>query len=149
MVINSTHSLLTGGGTESGSLSTAYLYSENGGFNKIEDMKTPRQDHVCSVINNTTMLVTGGAGYYGSKRRSSESLDLTTLTWSPGPELPERVYPEQMVGNILIGRRKIFKLVEEVLPQRKQWRWTYITEMKHTRDYAWAFVVNQNVFCKN
>merc|ERR1712098_29687 len=108
--INQTHYLLTGGYTGPGSyLTSAYLYSEDGGFSKIEDMKTTRFHHGCSVINKSTVIVAGG--FYTS---SSELLDMTTMTWSSGPELPDDVAPARMVGNILIGThgKKIFKLEE-------------------------------------
>merc|ERR1712098_471875 len=135
--INQTHYLLTGGYTGPGSyLTSAYLYSEDGGFSKIEDMKTTRFHHGCSVINNTTVIVAGG---YGAGT-SSELLDLRTMTWSTGPELPEYVAPARMVGNILIGWRKIFRL-EETMGQNKQWRWTEGLEMTDRRHWAQAFVV--------
>jgi len=141
--INQTHYLLTGGYTRSGYSRSAYLYSEDGGFSKIEDMNTRRQFHGCSVINNNTVIVTGG--HAGT---SSELLDLTTMTWSTGPKLPEYVAPARMVGNILIGEEKIFKL-EETMAQGKQWRWSEMQEMTDTRRHAQAFVVDQNMFCKN
>ena len=114
-------------------------------------MNTPRYYQGCSVINNTTVVVAGDYGdYYAGT--SSELLDLRTMTWSTGPELPEDVFLARMVGNILIGKKKIYKL-EEVLTQRKQWRWNQGLEMTDTREYAQAFVVDknmfQNIFCKN
>jgi len=147
--INTTHSLLTGGWTGSRSRSS-YLYSEDGGFSRIEDMKTPRYDHGCSLINDNTVIVTGGNdGGYTDTETSSEYLNLRTMTWSPGPELPRSVSPAHMVGNILMGGRRVFKLEEEIQAQRKQWRWIERWEMPDTKHHARAFLVDQDMFCKN
>jgi len=147
--INTTHSLLTGGwaGSRSGA---SYLYSEDGGFSRIEDMKTARYDHGCSLINESTVIVTGGNdGGYTDTETSSEYLNLRTLTWSAGPDLPRSVSPARMVGNILIGGRRIYKLEEEIQAQGKQWRWIEGWEMPDTKHHARAFLVDQNMFCKN
>ena len=148
--INQTHYLLTGGGTGAEKLSTAYLYSEDGGFSKIEDMKTSRYDHGCSVINNSTVLVAGGS----DTTSSTEYLDLTSLTWSPGPELPQEVTQAQILGpevlgpqirgHLLIGEEKIFKLFEVDLAKTR--RWEEVKEIEYAFS-AQAFVVNKNVFC--
>ena len=81
--VNNTHLLLTGGynGTSDRtrySSTAAYLYSEEDGFTRIEDMKTARRDHGCSVINDSTVLVGGG------EERATEYLDLTSR---PGKDL--------------------------------------------------------------
>jgi len=150
--INNTHALLTGGVTSSGSApasSSAFLYSEKDGFTRIQDMKTARYYHGCSLINDSTVMV--AAGDYKS---STEYLDLTSLTWTLGPDLPERVFRAQIlgpevlgpgIGHLLIGEDKIFKMEEEGPAQTRQW--AKVKQMKDVRFYAQAFVVNQNVFC--
>ena len=155
--LNNTHQLLTGGYTaETGYHSTAaaYLYSEEDGFFKIEDMKTPRYYHGCSVINDNTVVVAGGRDYYNNGLSSTEYLDLNSLMWVEGPDLPEDVFPAKMlgseelgpeVGGLLIGDNMLFKLEEEGLTQTRQW--TKVGEMKYSRDRARAFVVDQNLFC--
>ena len=100
--VNESHILLTGGyGTGSGSGSelisasaSSYLYSEETGFFKIENMKTPRNDHGCSLINDKVVFVAGGVSFIDYKNhkvgkgKETEYLNLATLTWSTGPELP-------------------------------------------------------------
>jgi len=150
--INQTHYLLAGGftGLPGPGLSTVYLYSEEGGFTKIADIGSNNRIRGCSVINNSTVVFAGAFDSKFLNLRDSKFLDLRTLTWSPGPKLPHYVSPAytNMVGNILIGRRKIFKLVEEIKAEGKQWRWITAAELKYSGKYAQAFVVNQNVFCK-
>jgi len=161
--INQTHYLLIGGEVGFSASRSAYLYSEDGGFSKIEDLKTTRYNHRCSVINNNTVIVAGDyvsddSEYYddydydndydAGTSSDSELLNLTTMTWSTGPELPEDVFLARMVGNILIGKKKIYKL-EEIMEQRKQWRWIEMLEITNSRMFAQAFVVDQNLFCKN
>ena len=153
--LNKTHVLLTGGYTESGPSSAAYIYSDKTGFTRIENMKTARMDHGCSVINDSTVLVAGGSYITGSSISSTEYLDLTSLTWSPGPELPGGVWPAQILepevlgpqigGHLLIGGNKIFKLEKESLAQTRHW--TQSTEFNSTRSWAGAFVVNRNLIC--
>jgi len=157
--LNTTHVLLTGGTTGFDS-SAAFIYSEGNGFTRIQDMKTPRYDHGCSVINESTVIVAGGyvSSVYSSsvEERSTEYLDLTSLTWSPGPELPRDVFEAQMLGpevlgpeiggHLLIGDNKIYKL-EEGLAQTRGW--TEVTETKYYMDFRQAFVVNQTMFCEN
>merc|ERR1719193_1234348 len=161
--LNKTHSLLTGGTAGFFDSSAAFIYSEGNGFTRIEDMKTPRDDHGCSVINDSTVIVAGGyvRSVYSSsvEERSTEYLDLVSLTWSDGPELPKDVYhvlearilgPEELGpdigGHLLIGDNKIYKL-EEGLAQTRGW--TEVTETKYDMDFRQAFVVNQNMFCEN
>jgi len=150
--LNKTHVLLTGGLTEYGPSSASFIYNEEEGFTRIEDMKTRRKDHGCSIINDSTVLVAGGSGDDG-KLSSSEYLDLTSLTWSPGPELPQTEWSVQMLGpeelgpeiggHLLIVGYDIFKLEEEGLAQTRHW----IHKKNSNHDYEWAFVVNQNMFC--
>ena len=66
-------------------------------------MKTRRMDHGCSVINDSTVIVAGGQTYDHSNLSSTEYLDLTSLTWSPGPELPGGVWPAQILGPEVLG----------------------------------------------
>jgi len=150
--LNKTHVLLTGGLTEYGPSSASFIYNEEEGFTRIEDMKTRRKDHGCSIINDSTVLVAGGSGDDGPLS-SSEYLDLTSLTWSPGPELPQTEWSVQMLGpeelgpeiggHLLIVGYDIFKLEEEGLAQTRHW----IHKKNSNHDYEWAFVVNQNMFC--
>ena len=82
--LNKTHVLLTGGYTLSGFSSAAYIYNEETGFTRIDDMKDSRYYHRCSVINESTVLVAGG-----DDTSTTEYLDLISLTWSSGSQLPE------------------------------------------------------------
>merc|ERR1712142_1193741 len=145
--LNDTHVLLTGGRIGYGPSSASFIYNEEEGFTRIEDMKTRRQDHGCSVINDSTVIVAGGITDDGPKS-STEYLDLPSLTWSPGPELPQAVWPAQMLGpeemgpeiggHLLIEERNIFKLEEEGLTQRRHW--TQSIELNSSRFWARAFV---------
>ena len=107
--VNQSHILITGGWNEEGKHSAAsYLYSEETGFTRIEDMKTPRTKHGCSVINDSLVFVAGG---FSKWEKRTEYLDLATLTWFAGPELPGSVSSARMTGDILVGgKKKIFKL---------------------------------------
>jgi len=166
--LNNTHQLLTGGYTgHRGRHATAaaYLYSEEDGFNRIEDMKTARFGHGCSVINDSTVIVAGGNDYYSNPLSSTEYLNLSSLTWVDGPELPENISSAQILGpeelgpeiggHLLIGynRRKdmdyILKLEEEGLTQTRQWTKVREREIFYQNGSYWgqAFVVNQDVFC--
>jgi len=153
--LNKTHALLTGGGYPSERSFAAFIYNEEEGFTRIEDMKTARWFHGCTVINDSTALVAGGSSDHGPLS-STEYLDLTSLTWSPGPELPEEVTHAQMLGpeelgpemggHLLIGGYDLFKLVEEGLEQKRHW--TYIEKPYWGRGaHGGAFVVNKNLFC--
>jgi len=154
--LNNTHVLLAGGITGSKYSSAAFIYSEENGFTRIEDMKTPRYSQGCSVINDSTVIVAGASRRYG-ELGSTEYLDLTSLTWSDGPELPvEAVSDVQILGpevlgpeiggHLLIGGNKIYKL-EESLAQTRGW--TEVMEIKYEMNLRQSFVVNQNIFCKN
>ena len=148
--LNNTHLLLTGGNPTT---AAAYLYSEQDGFTRIEDMKTARYGHGCSVINDNTVIVAGGRDNY-KDISSTEYLDLNSFKWVEGPELPEALLaqilgPEELGpeigGHLLFGGKKIFKLKEEGLTQTRQW--TKVREMKNSMAGAKALVVNQNMFC--
>ena len=106
--VNQSHILITGGSNyeedeEDNSEDSAgsYLYSEETGFTRIEDMKRPRSNHGCSVINESLVFVAGGI-----RNKYTEYLDLATLTWFDGPELPGYVGPATMTGDILVGGGK-------------------------------------------
>jgi len=152
--LNNTHQLLTGGSpTDIYPTAAAYLYSEQDGFTRIEDMKTARYGHGCSVINDNTVIVAGGRNNY-KDLSSTEYLDLNSFKWVEGPELPEALLaqilgPEELGpeigGHLLFGGKKIFKLKEEGLTQTRQW--TKVREMKNSMAGAKALVVNQNMFC--
>ena len=105
--VNQSHILITGG-YKGGDriLISSYLYSEETGFTKIEDMKTPRAYHGCSAINDNVVFVAGG------KARETEYLDPTTQTWRVGPELPTSAGVAMMTGSLLVGSNTIFKLEE-------------------------------------
>ena len=111
--VNQSHILITGG-----ERATSYLYSEDTGFTRIADMRTPnRRNHGCSLIKDNVVIIAGG--WYAGLR--TEYLDLTTLTWSEGPETPTLVFMAQMVGSYLIGHDKIYKLEDPGLPSEGQW----------------------------
>jgi len=142
--------LLTGGSTGN-YLPNTYLYNtdlggrlrETEGFSRIGDMKTPRRYHGCSVINDSVVFVAGGEG----SGRETEYLDLATLTWVPGPELPVSVGPAQMIGSLLIGRSKIFKLEELGTSTDRQWQWVEkVEKLKNYRRWQRSFVVSKD-FC--
>ena len=106
--VNQSHILITGGSNyeedeEDNSEDSAgsYLYSEETGFTRIEDMKRPRSNHGCSVINESLVFVAGGI-----RNKYTEYLDLATLTWFDGPELPAYVGPATMTRDILVGGGK-------------------------------------------
>jgi len=148
--LNRTHALLTGGYREFGSSSAAYIFSDTTGFTRIEDMKTARKYHGCPVINESTVLVAGGQGI-----SSTEYLDFTSLTWSPGPELPKSVNLAQILGpevlgpeiggHLIKGTGKIFKLEEEGPSQARGW--AKVWGMINTGSLGQAFVVNKKLFC--
>jgi len=151
--LNNTHALLTGGYTQSEESAAAFIYSERNGFTRIADMKTTRTGHGCSVINDNTVVVAGGLTKNYRPTSSTEYLNINSLTWAEGPELPQTVWqakilgPEELGpevgGHLLIGVKKIFKLEEKGLTQTRQW--TEVREM--SRELGQAFVVNQNMFC--
>jgi len=160
--LNNTHLLLTGGhrivyeyGYKYVTTAAAYIYSEMEGFTRIEDMKTARQYHGCSVINDNTVVVAGGYDNDDGAISSTEYFNLNSLKWSNGPELPENVSQAKMLGpeelgpevggHLLIGKNKIFKLADEGLTHTRHW--IIVREMNFTREFAPAFVVNQNMFC--
>jgi len=156
--LNTTHVLLTGGKKGFNTIADAFIYSEEDGFIKIDDMKTARSGHACYAIDDNTVLIAGGC--YG---KSTEILDLTSLTWSPGPEFPDQVGewewesvnmigPEELGPNMkehfLIGEEKILKLEKEE-GLAKTCRWTEVGEMRYKVIRAKVFVLNKNVLCKN
>merc|ERR1719348_275466 len=132
--------------TESGPSSAAYIYSDKTGFYRIEDMKRARFIHGCSVINDSRVLVAGGRSE-NAPELSTEYLDLTSLTWSDGPELPKDVSSAQMLGpevlgpeiggHLIKGEEKIFKLEKEGLSQEVGW--AKVGVMKHGGKWARAF----------
>jgi len=131
--VNQSHILITGGGTTGYRSSSSYLYSEETGFTKIEDMKTRRSGHGCSVIDDNVVFVAGGTG---GRDLITEYLDLTTLTWSNGPELPSFPgWDTKMIGSLLLGDNKIFKLVEQQTSSEKQWQWVEVGELKNKKDW--------------
>jgi len=148
--VNQSHILMTGGGTTGYRSSSSYLYSEETGFTKIEDMKTRRRRHGCSVIDDNVVFVAGGTG---KSDEITEYLDLTTLTWSNGPELPSFPgWDTKMIGSLLLGDNKIFKLVEQQTSSEKQWQWVEVGELKNkdwlnnNRKLFNSFVISEN-FC--
>jgi len=155
--LNRTHVLLTGGQRELGVASAAsFIYNEQEGFTRIEDMRTARRYHGCSVINESTVLVAGGSSNLGDGALSStEYLDLTSLTWYPGARLPKSVSPVQILGpevlgpqiggHLLIDGCNLFKLEEDGLAQTRHW--TQSIDCQSFGAEEEAFVVNQNLFC--
>jgi len=143
--VNQSHILLTGGIIGDDEYSAAsYLYSEETGFTRIADMKTRRSNHGCSLINESLVFVAGGNK--GSNRNSTEYLDLATLTWFDGPELPGDVGYATMTGDILVGgKKKIFKL-EKLGLSVGQWQWAEIGELEDPRSHFQAFEISDK-FC--
>ena len=148
--LNNTHQLLTGGGSYGYPSAAAYLYSEEDGFTRIEDMKTARWGHGCSVINDSTVVVAGGKDDNYRSLSTTEYLDLNSFKWSNGPKLPRNVSsakilgPEELGpeigGHLLIGMDYLFKLA-----QTRQW--TQSKKLNGPRLWAGTFVVDQNMFC--
>jgi len=145
--VNKSHTLLTGGVTEDWKHSaSSFLYSEETGFTMIEDMKTPRRGHGCSVINDNVVFVAGGYGTDWNPLRETEYLDLTTLTWSHGPELPTLAEGNtRMIGSILIGKDKIFQLEELGLLGGEEFQWQGVTELKNERHRFGSFIISKEL----
>jgi len=154
--LNNTHLLLTGGYNDALiNTAAAFIYSEEDGFTRIEDMKRARGGHGCSVINDNTVIVASGEVKDDRAISRTEYLDLNSLTWTDGPEVPEYVYPAKILGpeelgpeiggHLLMGKNKIFKLEKDGLTQTRQW--TEVREMIYDRERAAPFVVNRNMFC--
>jgi len=141
--VNQSHILITGGGTTpkwNRRSSSSYLYSEETGFTKIGDMKIPRNGHGCSVINGNEVLVAGGGA---NSETETEYLDLETLTWSAGPELPTNLTDIAMTGAFLMGKDKIFKLEESGLSSDRQWQWVESGKIKTPRRWSRLFVIEK------
>merc|ERR1712025_120197 len=151
--VNQSHIIITGGATGTRStgriiLSSSYMYSEDGGFTEIEDMKTPRSYHGCSVINETVLFVSGGL--YG-EGIDTEYLDLTTLTWADGPELPNSTiaYEDtEMMEAYVIGKQEVFELEELGLTSdERKWQWVKVGELEDARGSFRPFLIN-GTFCQ-
>ena len=109
-------------------------------------MKTSRTSHGCSLINESLVFVAGGNKGSNFNRNSTEYLDLATLTWFDGPELPGDVGDASMTGDILVGgEEKIFKL-EKLGLSVEQWQWVEVGKLKDSRRNFQAFVISQK-FC--
>jgi len=151
--VNQSHIIITGGATRNSTdrilLRSSYMYSEDSGFTKLEDMKTPRTYHGCSVINDTALFVSGGLYEEGNKGIGTEYLDLTTLTWSDGPELPSIKYEDTvMMGTHIIGSKEVFKLEELGLPSdERKWQWVKVGELEKARGSFRSFLINAT-FCQ-
>jgi len=140
--INESHILITGGHTESNEESkSAFLYSEETGFTRLEDMKKKRSYHGCSLINDNVVFVAGGY------EEDTEYLNLTTLNWTAGPNLNIRLgylglSSADMIGSLLISAEHTFKLETLGLSDVQQWQWqqveaaTPITFPSHSRYLA-------------
>ena len=144
--VNQSHILLTGGYNRGGDYSAAsYLYSEETGFTRIENMKRPRSSHGCSAINESVVFLAGGYSR-PSLNTFTEYLDLATLTWHDGPQLPEHVETASMTGDILVGgKKKIFKLEQQGLSVA-EWQWVEVGELKDSIKDFQVFVIDEN-FC--
>jgi len=145
--VNQSHIIITGGEiagiieNDPVYLYSSYLYSEETGFTRIQDMKRPRGSHGCSVINDNVVVVAGG---YGAGNKT-EYLDLTTLTWSDGPEVLELVGGAVMTGSIMVGRDKIFQLEEVAQSSGRQWQWVEARKLEAKNTFG-AFIISSK-FC--
>jgi len=144
--VNQSHILLTGGYNRGGDYSAAsYLYSEETGFTRIENMKRPRSSHGCSAINESVVFLAGGYSR-PTQNTFTEYLDLATLTWHDGPQLPEHVETASMTGDILVGgKKKIFKLEQQGLSVA-EWQWVEVGELNDSIKDFQAFVIDEK-FC--
>ena len=135
--VNQSHTLITGGERAS-----SYLYSEDTGFVRIEDMRIPnRRYHGCSLIKDNVVMVAGG-WYAGTM---TEYLDLTTLSWHTGPDTPTLVFIAQMTGDLLIGDGKIYRLEELELSTEGQWQWIEIRNVR--KGFFGAYEISEKL-CK-
>ena len=73
------------------------------------------------------MIVAGGMGFTKTLK-SSEELDLATLTWSPGPDLPNPIAFGESVpfrnSFLIVGGSKgyrYFDVIYEYNPENKDW----------------------------
>jgi len=146
--VNKSHILLTGGQTGNWDESvSSYLYHEETGFTKIEDMKTPRSNHGCSIINENLVFVTGG--YLNNRAlKETEYLNLTTLTWSAGPEIPDvaGIGSAEMIGSLAMGEDTIFKLEDLSIASMKQWQWVEVGKRNYSSASSGSYVISEK-FC--
>merc|ERR1711915_187254 len=91
VAINSTHIFMSGGNLNSfisSTQSSAYIFdSVQEQWTEMENMAVARSDHGCALLPDGNVLVAGGSGLDGKDLSSTESFSLSSLTWSPGPEL--------------------------------------------------------------
>ena len=113
--LNSTHVFLTGGHTGSAYSTSCYIFSEEKGFVKQENMITARGYHGCSLHSDSLIFVAGGYG--SSALKKTEYFSLLTRKWLPGPDLPVSTYGGKMLSingkTIYIGgygNKKIYEL---------------------------------------
>ena len=82
------------GGYNNGAVSTVYKLSD-GNWSEVSSLKTPREDHMCSVLNGIIYVM---GGYDGDNDVSSvELLHPGSDEWVPGPTLPVAVSSGQSV----------------------------------------------------
>ena len=113
--INSTTFFLLKGYTEQSDFETTYIFSiETDFLHRGPPLTQPRTRASCSRMRNPAsgsydlIVVTGGQDPSGNSLNTTEILDLTTMQWRPGPDLPVKLYASTMVehhdqGVVLIG----------------------------------------------
>jgi len=147
--VNNSHILITGGQTGNWDVSgSSYLYSEGAGFTKVENMKTPRADHGCLVINENLVFVAGGFSNNRSLKET-EYLNLTSLTWSAGPDLPDVAGSgsAEMIGSLTVGEDAIFKLEDLGMASKKQWQWVEVRKRQYLGTNFGAYIISEKL-CK-
>ena len=136
--INSTHVFLAGGEFHSGEFSAdAYLYSEEAGFVKQEDMMWSRGRVSCVLIEEGQVMVASTSSSW--KIIQTQIFNLSTLGWSLGPNLPTKRESKMFSidGKIfLIGlgdNKKIWQLERLELSTMSAWKWVEKGELKDER----------------
>ena len=86
--INNTAIFVAGGYRNGGYLTYTYIMEwPSGRVTELDDMTTGREYSTCNIVGNQVMVV-GGSGFSGNLD-STEIFDLSTLSWSIGPGIPQ------------------------------------------------------------
>jgi len=132
--LNSSHVLLTGGtlAWESGAPETtaSYLYSQDSGFVRVNDMPTPRALHGCGVHQGEVVV----AGGWGGGSQTSDIFSLETLTWQTGPRLSSGQGYARTADFISWNNRAFWvgeKWVWELTgAEKSSWKWETVAQME-------------------